>query len=94
MEIFLYFLKIHKTLGPPLGFKSSVRLFNILRHRLFFQLTGTVTLPPDQERRSSPGMGLLEFNAPLLPQPHITWHFAFSSNLCLEELVGQLGVGN
>lgn len=53
---------------------------------------GTVALPPDQERRSSPGTQLPGLNTPLLPQPHITWHFAFSSNLCLQELVGQLGV--
>lgn len=26
----------------------------------------------------------------LLPQQHITWHFAFSSNLCLWELVGEV----
>lgn len=46
--------------------------------------------PADQGRRSSPRPP--EPNAPLLPQPRITWHFAFSSDLRLRELVGQLGV--
>lgn len=31
-------------------------------------------------------------NTPPLPQPHLTWHPAFSSDLRLRQLVGQLGV--
>lgn len=52
-------------------------------------LGSTVTLPPEPQRRSAHSCLSLML---LLPQPHITWHFAFSFNLRLPELVGQLGV--
>ena len=54
---------------------------------------GTVTIPPDQERRSSAATRLPgpDFNAPATSATY-NLAFAFSSNLCLWELVGQLGV--